>query len=126
MRNRLLPTLTVSALAAVSLGIGAGTASAAAPEDEADRPRVERACARVPNLTTRTQNVLDRIQGDEETRGSLLWLDRRIANAAENDRTELVEVLTNRRNVREASIDVLEQRLVALGDIAELCADAGL
>ncbi len=116
--------------------LGAGVAGAAPADDivtddaveaTSELPaRVERACLRIPNLTIRTENVLERINGDADTVGSLLWLDRRIARAEDNGRAELVEFLENRRAVREASIDVFDERLVRLDELATRCTEAGV
>ena len=116
---------TFAVVPTVSAASSTSAPSAVEPSAEAEAARVARACERVPNLTTRTENVLARIQGDEETRGSLLWLDRRIENALAEEREQLAEALQNRRDVREATIPLLEQRLVTLAEIADICADAG-
>ncbi|MEL6984222.1 MAG: hypothetical protein AAFO29_17480, partial [Actinomycetota bacterium] len=85
-----------------------------------------RNCLRIPNLLIRTDNVIERINGDADTRGSLLWLDTQIERAEENGREQLAEVLTNRRAVREASVPVFELRRDELNDLAERCRDAGV
>lgn len=122
-------SLRAAGLAAAVLAstlLGAGTADAATGSPSHVPPRIERACLRIPNLTTRTENVLARINGDADTRGSLLWLDERIADAEERGREGWVEFLTNRRAVREASIEVFELRLVTLTDLGERCEAAGV
>ena len=120
----LIATASVAAVAAVTLG--AGTVNAQAPDEAELGPRIERACKRVPNLQLRTDRLLTRITGDAETVGSLAWLDARIATAEERGRDELVEVLTNRRGVREATVPVLELRTDALADLAERCVANGI
>ncbi len=123
----------VAAGLAVALGtlVAAPTASAATDPSTDDataelNARLERACLRIPNMTIRTENAIERINGDAETRGSLIWLDERIARAEENGRDDRVEVLTNRRAVREATVPVLEQRLENLASLADRCRDAGV
>lgn len=124
--------LGVASIAALPLALALALPSAASATTETEEssaeipPRVERACLRIPNLTTRTENVIDRINGDADTRGSLLWLDGKIAQAEENGRDQLAEALQNRRAVREASVDVFELRLTELGDLAERCRSAGV
>ncbi len=116
---------------AVTIGTLAVAPTASAATDPASEAaelnaRLERACLRIPNMTIRTERAIERINGDAETRGSLLWLDERIARASENDRDDLVEVLTNRRAVREATVPVLEQRLDTLASLADRCREAGV
>ena len=119
-------TTAATAIAVASFGSGASAATAQETDTGPSEARIERACLRIPNLTIRTENVIERINGDAETRGSLLWLDGRIARAEEAGRTEMVEVLTNRRAVREATVPVLEERLVKLGELTEKCREAGV
>ena len=125
--RHLLATAAISATAVITLG--AGTTSAAgvqAPAGDDLRPRLERVCLRIPNLQVRTDNVLARLAGDASTRGSLAWLDVRISEAEANERPQLVEVLTNRRAVREATVPVLEARRDTLAGLAERCAGYGV
>ncbi len=130
---------TLARLAAVACTAGLGLVALAGPvgaqepaATQQDRsageipPRLERACLRIPNLTTRTENLIERLSGDAETRGSLAWLDTKIAQADEAGRTDLVTVLTNRRAVREQTIPVLELRLDRLENLRERCAQAGV
>ncbi|MEM9561495.1 MAG: hypothetical protein AAGA93_02690 [Actinomycetota bacterium] len=129
MSTTLRRLVAATALTATTLLLAptAGVAQTTEEPSGTDIPvRVERACQRIPNLVIRTDNVIERIGGDADTRGSLLWLDDRITRAADNGRTELVEVLENRRAVREASLDVFEQRRGELDDLAQRCADAGV
>ncbi|MEM9130865.1 MAG: hypothetical protein AAF962_11665 [Actinomycetota bacterium] len=113
----------------LTAGVAGATTADDTVADEATTelaPRAERACLRIPNLTTRTERVLERIGGDADTRGSLLWLDDHIAKAEDNGRTGLVEFLENRRAVREASVEVFELRLDRLAELADRCAEAGV
>lgn len=116
-------------------GVGAGSAAAATTSEEATASvevgvevpvRVERSCLRIPNLMIRTDNLIERITAEADTRGSLLWLDTQIERAESNGRDQLTEVLTNRRAVREATVPVLEQRRGELDDLADRCRDAGV
>ena len=133
-RNRTIGRAARPLLAAVALGAALLTASPAQAETTGDGSgeaasvgaRAERACLRIPNLTIRTDNVLDRINGDAETPGSLLWLDTRIERARDNGRDQMVEVLENRRAVREASIPVFELRQGELDTLRQRCLDAGV
>ena len=117
--------VTVGALA-VAPTASAATTTEPSSETAELNARLERACLRIPNMTIRTERAIERINGDADTRGSLLWLDERIARAEENGQEDRVEVLTNRRAVREATVPVLEQRLDTLASLADRCRDAGV
>ena len=58
-------------------------------DDGHRRARIERACNRAPRIKTRATNILDRINGTEDERGSLLWLDAKAAEARDNGRDQL-------------------------------------
>lgn len=128
IRLRHLGVAGAVAVSALTMPVPVGaTSSDSADETSTEVPvRIERACLRIPNLIIRTDNVIERINGDAETRGSLLWLDDKIAQASENGREQLTEVLENRRAVREASVPVFETRLTELDRLAERCRDAGV
>jgi hypothetical protein len=42
------------------------------------RPRLEAACARIPEATTRLQAAIDRLDGPASQRGSLAWFEAAI------------------------------------------------
>ena len=88
--------------------------------------RLQRACLRIPNLEIRTQRLIDSLNGDASTRGSLLWLQAQIDDATAKGRAQLAEVLTNRLAVRTQSVRVLEQRLERLEKLAERCRNHGV
>lgn len=113
----------VATTAVLTVAAVPGIAAAQSTSTDDLRPRVERACARVPNLTLRTDNLLARLQGDASTVGSLAWLDGEIAKAQAAGRTQLVTVLQNRRNVRSANIAVLQKRKTELATLAQKCSE---
>jgi hypothetical protein len=124
--RKLMAAATITmAFGAFALG-GSSAAHAQSTDDPALSARLERACLRIPNLQTRTDNLLVRINGDASTRGSLLWLDTKIAEARAANRNQLADALTNRRAVRAATIPVLELRQASLADLAQRCADHGV
>lgn len=90
------------------------------------RARIRRVCRRVPHLELRVGNALDRIGGDDTVRGSLAWLDSKIAQAEEADRDQLLTVLQNRRAVRAKAAEWLELRRDELANIHDLCAEHDL
>jgi hypothetical protein len=89
-------------------------------------PRLERACLRLPNLESRTANLIERLEGDATVRGSLAWLQAQIDKANARGRTDLAEVLTNRLAVRQQTLVVLQQRQSELlPRLAAFCAEHG-
>jgi hypothetical protein len=88
--------------------------------------RLERACLRIPNLQTRTDNLIARLNADAGTRGSLAWLQAQIDDATSKGRTQLVTVLTNRLEVRTQSLEVLANRQERLTKLADLCRTHGV
>jgi len=103
----------------------------ATPPAPADTPkelpaRYQRACLRIPNLQIRITNVIDRLNGDASTRGSLLWLQAQIDNAKSKGRTQLATVLENRLKVRQQTLVVLNQRQERLTKLLELCRNHGV
>lgn len=89
-------------------------------------PRLERACLRIPNLQIRTDNLIERLNGDATRRGSLLWLQSQIDKAEAAGREQLVTVLDNRLAVRTQTLEVLDQRQAKLPELKQKCIDAGV
>jgi hypothetical protein len=90
------------------------------------RPRLERACLRIPNLEIRTENFIERLNGDASVRGSLAWLQAQIDKAEAEGRDQLVTVLENRLAVRTQTLVVLEQRSAKLDELKQKCIDHGV
>ena len=121
--RRSLGMFGASAAIAATLALAPAPAGAQATTTGDLGPRVERACARIPNLQLRTDNLLTRLGADASTIGSLAWLDKEIAQAQAQGRTQLVTVLQNRKNVRTSSVAVLEKRKTELVKLAEKCTE---
>jgi hypothetical protein len=90
------------------------------------RPRLERACLRIPNLQIRTENFIERLNGDASVRGSLAWLQAQIDKAEADGREQLVTVLENRLAVRTQTLVVLEKRSTKLDELKQKCIDHGV
>ncbi len=110
----------LTGVAALTFGATAVQAQGATDAGVVDT-RIERACARIPNLQTRLDNAVERITGEADVRGSLRWLDTKIQAATDAGRTDLATALTNRRVVREATLEVIELRRANLDEFAALC-----
>lgn len=129
MKRSMIPVgALATAVAAVVVAVMPATASAAAPTAAPDEPgpRLERACLRIPNIETRTTNLIQRLQGDATVRGSLLWLQAQIDKATSRNRQDLVEVLQNRLAVRQQTLEVLQLRLESLPELRQFCIDRGV
>ena len=114
---------TLAALTSALLLLPAG--SAAAQEPSADGGRSDVLCARVPNLTTRTQNLLDRLPGDADERGSIAWVRERADTAREAGHEQLATALDNRANLLAEKLDILPQRRELLASLADWYAQRG-
>jgi hypothetical protein len=125
----MLGAVVVTVGAALAVPTAASAASTSTDPSTATRElpaRFERACLRIPNLQTRTDNLIARLNGDAGTRGSLLWLQAQIDDATSKGRTQLATVLTNRLEVRTQSLEVLANRQERLTKLAELCRTHGV
>jgi hypothetical protein len=132
MTRSIIPAGAIAAIVAAAIAVLPGTANAAAPATTPTAapsdpgPRLERACLRIPNIETRTANLIERLQGDATVRGSLLWLQAQIDRAAAVNRQDLVEVLENRLAVRQQTLEVLQLRQQNLPAMRQFCVDRGV
>ena len=133
-RRNLKSTLMLGAVvvtAGAGLVVPSAAFAASTPTDPAATTRelparFERACLRIPNLQTRTDNLITRLNGDVATRGSLLWLQAQIDDATAKGRTQLATVLTNRLKVRTAVAEGPRVRQERLTKLADLCRNHGV
>jgi hypothetical protein len=119
--------LTVAALGvSAATTVGIAVAAAADGTDEADLDRAERAarlCKRVPRVQERLDQLLERLQADSETRGSVAWPTAQAEQARTKGHDDLAMFLEHRATIRIERIDVLNARADALDDAASWCAD---
>ena len=121
--------VTAGAGLVVPAAVNAASPTTAPPSSTAPRElpaRLKRACLRIPNLQTRTSNMITRLNGDASTRGSLLWLQAQIDDATAKGRTQLATVLQNRLKVRTQTLTVLTKRQERLTKLAEMCRNHGV
>lgn len=64
---------------------------------------------RLPKVEQRTKKLVDRINGDENTRGSTKWLQARAAREKAAGRTTTAQLLTERAQRRSGQVDKLNQ-----------------
>ena len=101
------------------------SAGAAHADDGDLRPRLEAACARIPEATSRLQAAIDRLDGPASQRGSLAWFEAAIAKATSNNRPRIAADLQRRLDrltTRRATLDV---RSAQLDRLAERCSELG-
>lgn len=117
-------TATATATPATASAPAASTAPTSAEDDRTQR--LELACARVPNLLLRVEDVQTRLAADAGTVGSTAWLAAKAEAAESAGRTDLATVLRNRLRVRTELADVLPLRLENLQRAQEACTSAGI
>jgi hypothetical protein len=72
--------------------------------------QVARLCeTRLPRIEKRTTSLVERIQGDENTRGSAAWLRARATKEREAGREETASLLEERADRREGFVDSLNK-----------------
>ncbi len=100
-----------------------GAAVATAQEDPSTQPapsgsvtitlspeQVTRLCEnRLPKIEKRTSRLVERIQGDESTRGSAAWLRARAKKERDAGREETAQLLEERADRREGHVDQLNK-----------------
>lgn len=103
-----------------------GAAVASAQEDPSTEPapssepgsvtitlspeQVTRLCEnRLPRIEKRTSSLVERIQGDENTRGSAAWLRARAAKERDAGREDTASLLEERADRREGFVDPLNK-----------------
>lgn len=100
--------------------------SGAVHADDGDlRPRLEAACARIPEATTRLQAAIDRLDGPASQRGSLAWFEAAIERATSSNRTRIAADLQRRLDRLTARRATLDERSEQLAALAERCTDLG-
>lgn len=121
-------TAPVAAMSTADPGTGEAMLVAATSADESpELPlRLERACLRIPNLEIRTERLANRLDGDDSTLGSLLWLEGKVQDARDAGREQLATVLENRLAVRTRTREILDQRLEELARLEQRCIDLGV
>ena len=70
--------------------------------------------------------MIDRLNGDASTRGSLLWLQAQIDDATAKGRTQLATVLENRLEVRTQTLRGADEPAGALTKLTERCRNHGV
>jgi CHASE1-domain containing sensor protein len=90
---------------------------------ERNRERLEYLCARLPLIEERVNNLIDRINGDSSTIGSIEWLEVKAREAEARGFTDLARRITLRIDILTERLDVLEIRLERLAYWERRCAE---
>ena len=110
--------VTVAQADAAPTTTSGATGTTADPEH-----RLDRACDRIPHRLTRLQRVQTRFHAGADTRGSIAFLEARIAKAKADGHADLERLLTDRLAVRKDIDSQLPDILAKLGDAQQVCAD---
>ncbi|MEU5304650.1 hypothetical protein ACH4YO_02325 [Streptomyces noursei] len=132
MRGR--RTTMTAALAALALAgsVAAGapsyaagsTAPAATATAHAKGPKGDGAkalCRRVPKLEKRIEKRITRMEAGAGTRGSITYLEQRIANAKKADHQAIATFLGDRLTTRKTLLPLLKQKQTDLKAVATWC-----
>lgn len=114
--------------------VGLGLVAPAVHADDSTTPpsggkaeqRLEKACARIPDVEARVADRIAHLQGDATVKGSLAWLQAQIDKATAKGRTQLVTVLQNRLDLRTQLLDLLQQRQSNVAELKQICLDHGV
>ncbi|MGH8777405.1 MAG: hypothetical protein ACRDWI_20470 [Jiangellaceae bacterium] len=121
--------VAIAALSAVTTVGGVTVAMAGGSDDPAGNSewaeRADRICERAPNVQDRVGNLLERIHGGDDVRGSIAWLTARAEQAREEGHENVANFLEHRATIRAERVDVLIARQDALGDAAAWCSERG-
>ncbi|MFG2140865.1 hypothetical protein [Streptomyces sp. NPDC048650] len=103
---------------------GASPATTAAAATQAKGPKgdgAKKLCHRVPRLEKRIDRRIKRIEGPVGRRGSVKFLERRIANAKRADHAAIAAFLGDRLTTRKGLLTTLKEKKPDLKDVATWC-----
>ncbi|WP_328540347.1 hypothetical protein [Streptomyces sp. NBC_00344] len=119
--------LVLATTAAAAPSYAAGTASparTAAAAAHANGPKgdgAKKLCRRVPKLEKRIDKRIKRMEGTAGTRGSIKYLEQRIANAKKANHTAIAAFLGDRLTTRKGLLATLEKKAPDLKDVGTWC-----
>ncbi|MEU9113560.1 hypothetical protein AB0D04_17690 [Streptomyces sp. NPDC048483] len=122
-----LAGLVIATTAAVAPSYAADSASPAKPVSAAAHAKgpkgdgAKKLCRRVPKLEKRIDRRITRMEGTVGTRGSIKFLEARIANAKKADHTAIATFLGDRLTTRKGLLAALKKKKPDLKDVATWC-----
>lgn len=116
------------AVLVITLGLSGATVGAAhAGDDDGPlRDRLRVACLRIPAISDRVNTVVTRLTAAADVRGSIAWLEVRIADAEANNHPRVAEDLRNRLAIVQARLTVVQDRQTRLAALTERCRELGV
>ena len=112
-------------LLSVGALVPAGASNASASDgDLAERLRV--ACLRIPDVQTRVTNVIARLEGPVDVKGSLAWFDAHIAQATAANHPRIAQALQSRRDILAIKLELLHHRQDRLAKGTDYCRSKGV
>jgi uncharacterized protein (DUF885 family) len=113
--------LVLGSVTAVGLVLGGAATASAEPSEPVtitlSPEQVQNLCEkRLPKIEKRATNLLERIQGDASTRGSVEWLRARATKERDAGRETTAQLLEERADRRAGRVDQLNQVKTWVGD----------
>ena len=124
---RTSPWRTRVAALFVALGLSftaVGTAHAG-DDDGPLRDRLHLACQRIPNIQQRVDTAIAHLTAGADVKGSIAWVEAKIATAEANNRQRVVEDLRARLAIMQDRLVLIQDRQARLATLAERCAAWG-
>lgn len=115
-------------LVAVGLSIAAaGTASAGngGGDDGPLRDRLHLACQRIPIVQARVDAAITHLTAGADIKGSIAWVEAKIATAQANNHPRIVADLQARLAIMQDRLAIVQDRQTRLATLAERCAELG-
>lgn len=127
MRTASLRRRVAVLVVAVGLSVSAtGTVHAGDGDDGPLRDRLRVACLRIPNISNRVSTVITHLTAGADVRGSIAWVEARLAEAEANGRPRAAEDLRNRLAILQARLTLVQDRQSRLAALAERCRSLGV
>ena len=123
MRMRVFTAIVASLCLALLPSVSANAQTSSGGNGTSHRLQV--ACARIPNLITRTNNQLQKLPAGPDTKGSIAWVQAKAQAAKSNHMPVVAKTLTNHANLLTQKLAGLPNQLAVLKKAQTACTDAG-
>ncbi len=127
MRTSSWRTRVSAVVVALGLSVaGASTAHAGGGDDGGPlRDRLKVACARIPNIQHRMEVAITHLTAGADVKGSIAWVESKIAAAEANNRPRVAEDLRNRLVIMQDRLTLIQDRQARLTSLAQRCSELG-
>ena len=112
----------------VALGLSfaaAGTAHAGGDDDGPLRDRLHLACQRIPTIQQRVQTAITHLTAGADVKGSIAWVEAKIATAEANNHPRVAADLQARLAIMQDRLVLIQDRQTRLANLAARCAELG-